>query len=109
MNCESNDKTVNYKIIIAGSPIKDHNIQFEDTASNFYNDQQAVYKIPVKGPDGHGYFFIKAEPRGDGGEWVGVRLELELENTKHMSEEKFKDKRLVIFDSDRNGVMNIGN
>ena len=65
-----------------------------------------MYKIPVKGPDGHGYFFIRAEPR-DGVGWVGVRLELEIEDTKHLSQDQFKDKRLVIFDCERHGAMTI--
>ena len=104
--CSSSHIVIEFNII-SGSPIKDHNIQFEDTINNYYDDHKAVYKIPVRGPDGHGYYFIRAEPRGEGGEWVGVRMELELENTKHLSEEKFKDKRLVIFDSDRNCVMNL--
>ena len=63
----------------SGSPIRDFNIEFEDTANNYYTEKEAVYKIPVKGPDGHGYYFIKAQPRGEGGKWVGVKLELELE------------------------------
>ena len=92
---------------LSGSPIRDFNIEFEDTANNYYTKDEAVYKIPVKGPDGHGYYFIKAQPRGEGGKWVGVKLELELEETKHLEKEKFQNKRLVVFDCDKNGFMDI--
>ena len=50
-----------------------------------------MYKIPVKGPDGHGYYFIKAQPKGEGGKWVGVKLELELEETKHLENYRAPD------------------
>ena len=56
-----------------------------------------MYKIPVKGPDGHGNYFIKAQPRGEGGKWVGVKLELELQETKHLEKEEFKNKRCILY------------
>ena len=90
---------------LLGTPIKDFNIHFHDTENNHYTDDEAVYKIPVKGPDGHGWFYIRAEPRGEGGKWVGVRLDLQLEETKHLEKENFQDKRLVIFDCNKNGPM----
>lgn len=95
------------KCKLSGSPIRDFNIEFEDTANNYYNKDEAVYKIPVKGPNGHGYYFIKAQPRGEDGKWVGVKLELELEETKQLEKEKFQNKRLVVFDCDKSGFMHI--
>ena len=38
---------------------------------------------------------------------MGVKLELELEETKHLEKEKFQNKRLVVFDCDKNGFMDI--
>ena len=38
---------------------------------------------------------------------MGVKLELELEATKHLEKEKFQNKRLVVFDCDKNGFMDI--
>jgi len=98
----SNHEAAKY---LLGTPIKDFNISFSDTENNHYTDQEAVYKIPVKGPNGHGWYFIRAEPRGEDGAWVGVKLELEIDETKMLEEEKYRDKRLVIFDCDRNGKM----
>ena len=40
---------------------------------------------------------------------MGVRLELEIENTSMLEEEKYKDKRLVVFDSERSGLMVLSN
>lgn len=88
--------------MILGTPIKDHNIQFHDTENNVYDDEKAINKIPVKGPNGHGWYYIRAEPKGEGGTWVGVRLELDILETDKLEEEKYKDKRLVIFDSKKN-------
>lgn len=91
-----------HNIYLSGTPIKDHNIQFHDTENNVYDDEKAISKIPVKGPNGHGWYYIRAEPKGEGGTWVGVRLELDILETDKLEEEKYKDKRLVIFDSKKN-------
>ena len=88
-----------------GTPIRDFDIKFNDTENNYKTESEAVNLIPVKGPKGHGYYFIRAEPRGEGGRWVGVRMELEIEMTSMLEEEKYKDKRLVVFDCDRNGPL----
>ena len=93
----------------AGTPIRDFNIHFHDTENNFKTDEAALNKIPVKGPHGHGWYFIRAEPRGEDGKWVGVRLELEVEKTSMLEEEKYKDKRLVVFDCERHGTMVLKN
>ena len=45
------------------------------------------------------------QQKGEDGAWVGVKLELEIDETKMLEEEKYRDKRLVIFDCDRNGKM----
>ena len=34
-----------------------------------------------------------------------MRLELEVEKTTKLEEEKYKDKRLVVFDCERHGTM----
>ena len=93
-----------YSLMI-GTPIRDFDIKFNDTENNYKTESEAVNLIPVKGPKGHGYYFIRAEPRGEGGRWVGVRMELEIEKTSMLEEEKYKDKRLVVFDCDRNGPL----
>ena len=92
-------------LLTAGTPIKDFNIHFHDTENNYKTEESALNKIPVKGPHGHGWYFIRAEPRGEDGKWVGVRLELEVEKTTKLEEEKYKDKRLVVFDCERHGTM----
>ena len=92
-----------------GTPMKDFNIHFHDTENNHKTEEEAIFKIPVKGPKGHGWYFLRAEPRGEDGRWVGVRLELEIENTEMLEEEKYKDKRLVVFDCERNGKMLLKN
>ena len=92
---------------LLGEPIKDFNIHFHDEENNHTNDEEAIFKIPVKGPKGHGWYFIRAEPRGAKGSWVGVRCELEIEKTQMLEEEKYLDKRLVIFDCDKHGLMKI--
>ena len=38
---------------------------------------------------------------------MGVKLELELEETKQLEKEKFQNKRLVVFDCDKSGFMQI--
>ena len=98
---------VSYHIILltTGTPIRDFNIHFHDTENNYKSEEAALNKIPVKGPHGHGWYFIRAEPRGEDGRWVGVRLELEIEKTSMLEEEKYKDKRLVVFDCERHGTM----
>ena len=92
-------------LLTTGTPIRDFNIHFHDTENNYKSEEAALNKIPVKGPHGHGWYFIRAEPRGEDGRWVGVRLELEIEKTSMLEEEKYKDKRLVVFDCDRHGTM----
>ena len=92
---------------LLGEPIKDFNIHFHDTESNHTTEEESIFKIPVKGPDGHGWYFIRAEPKGDYGKWVGIRCELEIENTEHLEKEKYVGKRLKVFDSERDGFMEI--
>ena len=98
---------VSYHMILltTGTPIRDFNIHFHDTENNYKSEEAALNKIPVKGPHGHGWYFIRAEPRGEDGKWVGVRLELEIEKTSMLEEEKYRDKRLVVFDCERHGTM----
>merc|ERR1712226_75041 len=85
---------------VLGEPIKNFNIHFHDIENNHTDDNEAVFKIPVKGPLGHGWYCIRAEPRGEKGTWVGVRCELEIEKTKMLEEEQYMNKRLVVFDCD---------
>lgn len=92
---------------LLGTPIKNFNIHFHDLENNHTDDEEAIFKIPVKGPVGHGWYYIRAEPKGKGGLWVGVKCELEIENTEMLEKEKYQDKRLKVFDSDRDGFMNI--
>jgi len=91
---------------LLGEPIKDFNIRFDDTENNHTNDEESVFKIPVKGPVGHGWYYIRAEPR-DNGNWVGVKCELEVEKTEVLEEEKYQNKRLVVFNCDKQGHMSI--
>ena len=105
MNIIVNDFLSEYIDLFPGTPIKDFSIQFHDTIHNFYTENEAQYRIPVKGPSGNGWYVIRAEPRGENGKWVGVKLELEIDETSMLEEDKYKDKRLVIFDCNRNGNM----
>ena len=92
---------------LLGTPIRDFNIHFHDTENNYSDEKEAIFKIPVKGPDGHGWYFIRAEPKGENGVWVGIKCELELDDTSKLEKEKYEGKRLKVFDSDRDGFMSI--
>ena len=92
---------------LLGTPIKDFNIHFHDTENNYSNENEAIFKIPVKGPNGHGWYFIRAEPKGERGVWVGIKCELELDATNKLEKEKYEGKRLKVFDSDKEGFMTI--
>jgi len=87
---------------LLGKPVKDFNLNLGDKEHNHTTNVESVFKIPVKGSKGHGYYFIRAEP-GPEGKWEGVRCELQLDATTELEEEQFRDKRLVVFDKKRHG------
>ena len=63
----------------------------------------------MKGPQGAAWYYIRAEPVGDSGQWVGTRLELELTETTRLTEDQYRDKRLVVLDGQKSGYLKIVN
>jgi len=87
---------------LLGYPIREHSIDYMDTANTFRTDQVAVVRVPVTGGRGAGHYCLRAEPDGEG-VWRAVRCELELTSCTILEEEKWRNKKLVVFDRTRDG------
>jgi len=92
---------------LLGSPIRTFSVDLSDQVNNWRDENQCRFKIPVKGPNGHGYYFLSAAKSKEiaDSKWEGVRFELEIEETSELSEDQFRGKRLIIYDKTRHGQL----
>ena len=89
-------------VFLLGLPIRNYMIDYKDTANTFASEEEARVMLPVAGVSGEGQYHLLARP-DDQGRWGAVRCELELTRCEVLGQEKWRDRRLVVFDKERHG------
>lgn len=74
-------------VTLLGEPIKEGRLNI-GSSSNYCNNLEAHFEVPVKGPNQKGKIFFWASRKSDDDNWLVKRIELELRNEP--------DRRLLI-------------
>eukprot|EP00088_Acartia_fossae_P050140 TRINITY_DN5595_c0_g1_i8.p1 TRINITY_DN5595_c0_g1~~TRINITY_DN5595_c0_g1_i8.p1 ORF type:complete len:134 (+),score=17.10 TRINITY_DN5595_c0_g1_i8:79-480(+) len=87
---------------LLGKPITDHKIDLSDENSIIRKANKATYKIPVKGPEGHGFYHLQVFVADDK-TWRVVKSQLEIRETSKLEKEEYEGKMLMVFNEEKNG------
>ncbi|CAH1981345.1 unnamed protein product [Acanthoscelides obtectus] len=67
---------------LLGEPIKDLNIDVDDTKKNYCTGNSAKFEVPVKGSKQKGRVYFWADKNEKENKWIVKRIELELNDDK---------------------------
>lgn len=89
-------------VYLLGRPIWNKNIDYRDSTNTFTTPTEAGIMVPVTGPQGSGNYHLRASPDEEGF-WRARRCDLEVTSCTVLEEEKWRNKRLIVFDRERHG------